>query len=89
MLGDKDIAGVVSAMSSCIDHWYLGVLEGDRVASAEQLTEAVRDYSSAAFDVCDSASQAWRAATRAAGPGDRVVVFGSFRTVAQVVRETL
>lgn len=89
MLGDKDIAGVVSAMSSCIDHWYLGVLEGDRVASAEQLTEAVRDYSSAAFDVCDSVSQGWRAATRAAGPGDRVVVFGSFRTVAQVVQETL
>ena len=89
MLGDKDIAGVVSAMSSCIDHWYLGVLDGDRVASAEQLTEALRDHSPAVLDVCDGVPQAWRAATRAAAPGDRVVVFGSFRTVAQVVQETL
>lgn len=84
MLGDKDAAGVAAAVAGRIDRWYLAGLGGRRGQSAGTLAErvaaAVRDPV-----LCDNIREAVGAAAQAAGPGDRILVFGSFHTVGEAL----
>jgi len=87
MLRDKDIASVVRLLRDRVDHWFCASLEGPRAANSEQLAEIVRaERPDADVRQFDSASQAFVAARDAAGEGDRIVAFGSFLTVADVMR---
>ncbi len=83
MLADKDIAGVVSAVRSRIDHWHVASLPGPRGASAAMLhavllRSGVPPPRVRAFD---DVGAALRAASGEAGEADRIAVFGSFLTV--------
>jgi dihydrofolate synthase/folylpolyglutamate synthase len=86
MLGDKDVAAVIDAVKSRFDHWYLTDLPGPRGLSAESLAGrlAERGVTSGVTRHVDPAS-ALAAAREAAGENDRIVVFGSFLTVAGVM----
>jgi len=86
---DKDIDGVIAAMSEHVDHWCLATLPSPRSASAAELAAKVQavqpereERSIASFD--DPASAYANAISRA-GENDRIVVFGSFLTVAAVM----
>ncbi len=87
MLGDKDIDGVVEAMAGRVDRWHVATVASERAASAERLEQAL-----AAKGLADRARRfatvplAYEAALREAGPDDRILVFGSFLTVADVLR---
>jgi dihydrofolate synthase/folylpolyglutamate synthase len=87
MLGDKDIGGVVDAMKGRVDRWYVAAPQAERAASAARLEEILvgRGLGGAtrAFATVDSALDAAR---REAGPNDRIIVFGSFYTVAEALR---
>jgi dihydrofolate synthase/folylpolyglutamate synthase len=86
MLADKDIEGVVQAMRKVVDSWYLGSLQEARGASAEQLAAALeRIASGTAAGVFPNIRSAYGAACSRALAGDRVVVFGSFHTVGEVL----
>lgn len=87
MLGDKDVDGVVRAVQSRVDHWLLTDLDGPRAASAAQLAQAL-ERTGAGGDVSlfASAEAALAAAKDRAGESDRIVVFGSFLTVAGAMR---
>ena len=90
MLADKDVEGVVSAMGALVDHWYLGGLEGPRGLNVRTLQErAVAVLSGAPCHGDASVAQAYRRACADAQAGDRVVVFGSFHTVAEVLDQGL
>ena len=83
MLKDKDIAGVVRAVSPRITRWHLATLPGPRGATAGQLMEvlaAEKIRTPAAAHA--SAAEALAAARSEAGESDKIVVFGSFLTVA-------
>jgi dihydrofolate synthase/folylpolyglutamate synthase len=84
MLADKDIRGVIDAVRPRIDRWYIAPLPGPRGASADALAEHLRaaGIEGAAVHAFDSIATAYRAARDAAGEADRIVVFGSFLTVA-------
>jgi dihydrofolate synthase/folylpolyglutamate synthase len=88
MFKDKDINGVVGAVKQRITHWLVADAEGARGASAEQiemaLTRAGVDVPISRFS--DVAS-AWLAACELAADNDKIIVFGSFLTVAAVMRE--
>ena len=87
MLRDKDIASVVRLLRDRVDHWFCASLEGPRAATAAQLAEIVCvERPHADVRQFDSASQAFVAARDAAGEGDRIVAFGSFLNVADVMR---
>jgi dihydrofolate synthase/folylpolyglutamate synthase len=87
MLADKDIAGVVEAVRPRIDRWFVAAPEGDRAASAEQLARAIADRAPGApTRSFATVTAALRAAKDEAGPNDRIVVFGSFLTVAEALR---
>lgn len=86
MLGDKDAAAVAALMAGRVDHWLLADLPGPRGLGAEALEPAVRAAGSKGDIRCfASPAEAFAAAQKEAAEGDRIVVFGSFLTVADVL----
>jgi len=88
MLKDKDIAGVATAVKGHITHWLVANAEGPRGASAQQLVAALHQAGVTAPVECfDNAVGAWRAACQIAVNTDKILVFGSFLTVAAVMHD--
>ncbi|WP_127169551.1 bifunctional tetrahydrofolate synthase/dihydrofolate synthase [Xanthomonas sp. BRIP62415] len=84
-LADKDVLGVVDAVATQVDHWTLAGLDGARGQSAQAL-QARLQGSAAAQAVCHGdVAGALAAVLAQAAPGDRVLVFGSFHTVADAL----
>ena len=88
MLRDKDIAGVVHALAQRFTRWHLATLPGPRGTNAEELARVLHK-AGAAGDVSlhPDVATALQAARSAAGESDRVVVFGSFLTVAAAMAQ--
>jgi dihydrofolate synthase/folylpolyglutamate synthase len=84
MLADKDIAGVVAAMRALVDRWYVATLPGPRGASAAAIAATLADagVAPAAIRVHDDVAAALHAAREGIDEADRIVIFGSFLTVA-------
>ena len=86
MLGDKDVAGVVRLLRDRVDHWLLASLPGPRGLSAARLAEILREVGvSGDVREHDSPQAAYQVAREGAAEGDRIVIFGSFLTVADVL----
>ena len=87
MLRDKDVAGVVRLFKGRIDFWHLVDLAGPRALPAGRLAEIVVNENAGGeiFEYSDPAA-AFAAARARAGENDRIVVFGSFLTVAGVMQ---
>ena len=90
---DKDIDGVLAAMSEHVDHWCLTGLPSPRAATASELAAKVQimlevkpDSSEHTVSIFDDPAQAFANALSRAGENDRIVVFGSFLTVAGVMK---
>jgi len=83
-LGDKDIAGVIAAMEDRIDRWWLaGLAEtGPRGLAVDAFAERLAGTKAADGARCPDVADALAAARREAGPGARILVFGSFHTAA-------
>jgi len=88
---DKDIDGVLAHMGAKVDHWLVTDLPLPRAATAQQLEEKLR--ASGALNEAEktvscfaSPEEAYRSAVSKAGENDRIVVFGSFLTVAGAMR---
>jgi len=86
VLRDKDIAGVAANLKASVDEWYVADLPGPRGASAEDVAAVVaRVQPWAEVHRYVTPRAAYAAARAAAGPDDRIVVVGSFLTVADVM----
>lgn len=86
MLRDKPASAVGAIMDAQVHAWYLGGLHvAGRGQDAKSLEAALGNLQSPVTCHADIAS-AFTAARRAARPGDRIVVFGSFHTVESVLR---
>ena len=84
MLRDKDVAGVIDAVKGRIDEWHIATVPGPRGASGEALGSALvaAGVPDRAIHRHASVSAAFAAARKNAIEADRIVVFGSFLTVA-------
>ena len=87
MLRDKDVGGVARALAGQVRHWYLAGLDGARGQAGTELQDRLR----AALPDADTAPYpgvpaALAAARWAAQAGERILVFGSFATVAAAMR---
>ncbi|MES2349463.1 MAG: bifunctional tetrahydrofolate synthase/dihydrofolate synthase [Pseudomonadota bacterium] len=86
---DKDIDGVIAAMSEHVDHWCLTTLPSPRAASASELAAKVQivqaDKAERTINIFEDPASAYANAISRAGENDRIVVFGSFLTVAGVM----
>ncbi len=86
MLSDKDVRGVVDAVKPHIDEWLVSGIDEPRGADADFLRDALeRAGISNHVSVCDTIIDAYRSACERASQDDRIVVFGSFHTVAAVM----
>lgn len=87
MLADKDIAGALAALAGKIDVWLLAGLDTPRGAPASALAAVVADHKLGGSVECfASPAQAYTCAAKRAGEDDRILVFGSFLTVAAAMR---
>jgi dihydrofolate synthase/folylpolyglutamate synthase len=82
MLRDKDIGGVLRELAPLVTRWHLATLDGPRGAEASQLMKFLpgKDVQTHA-----SPAVAFEAAQKRAGQDDKIVVFGSFFTVGEVM----
>jgi len=83
MLDDKDVGGFVRALSAVVDHWYPAGLDTPRGLSSDELLQRLRgQLAPERMHPCTDVAAACRLAGARAAPGDRIVVCGSFFTVA-------
>ncbi len=86
MLADKDAAGVFAALSGEIDAWWACTPESPRAQDAVALAASLRaQVGRAPVSVQPDVNAALAEARGAAREGDRILVFGSFYTVAAVL----
>lgn len=86
MLKDKDIGGVFAHLKDRVDTWYVATLDNPRGASAAELAQAIAQAGAeGAIEQCASPHEAYARAREAATESDRILVFGSFYTVADVM----
>jgi dihydrofolate synthase / folylpolyglutamate synthase len=87
MLRDKDIVGVVEAMKHRVDRWLPASLDGPRAATGAELARILESVAvPGPLSTFQSPSAAFGHAQGRAGEDDRILVFGSFLTVADVLR---
>jgi len=87
-LGDKDLGGICAPLAPWLRAWHLGPITdaGPRGLAVDELARRLAEHLPAEIlHPHRSLAEALAAATRAAGPGGRVLVFGSFHTVAAVM----
>ncbi|HYX67112.1 MAG TPA: bifunctional tetrahydrofolate synthase/dihydrofolate synthase [Burkholderiales bacterium] len=82
MLRDKDIGGVLRELASRVTRWHLASLPGARGAAANELAGHLASRNAQCFS---SPREAFTAALGRASENDKIVVFGSFLTVGEVM----
>ena len=86
MLKDKDMAGVVAALKSQVDVWLVAGIDAPRGASADELGQVLLNAHAGEGLRFPTVTEALHHAYNQAGENDRIVAFGSFYTVAEVMR---
>jgi dihydrofolate synthase/folylpolyglutamate synthase len=81
MLRDKDIGAVLRELAPRITRWHVATLDTARGATAAQIASHLQGN----VHQYDSPAGAFQAARAIANDGDKIVVFGSFFTVADVM----
>ncbi len=87
MLKDKDVMGVVEALKPHVDTWLAAGIDAPRGMDGEELASLL-EKSAVRGNVLrfPGVSQALGHACNVSGENDRIVAFGSFYTVAQVMQ---
>ncbi|WP_215782356.1 bifunctional tetrahydrofolate synthase/dihydrofolate synthase [Paludibacterium sp. B53371] len=85
MLADKDLAAVAALAAGEFDGWFVGGLHMPRGQRAEEIAAILKTAGAKNLRLFDTVSDAWKSALSVAAENDRIVVFGSFHTVAEVM----
>jgi dihydrofolate synthase/folylpolyglutamate synthase len=87
IMSDKDIDAVIAPLIPRVDRWEVATLPPPRGSSAEALRQRLQDAGVAPGAVREHVdpAAAYRAAREEAAEADRIIVFGSFLTVAAVL----
>ena len=86
VLADKDVDGIIESVKGLIDKWYISQLATERTLNCKKLQKLLKQN----CPDCDvqhypSISEAYLAAKQDADNSSRIIVFGSFLTVAEVL----
>ncbi len=86
MLRDKDVAGVILELESIVNHWHVAGLDVPRGLASSELVNLLEEAGvNKPITEYASVEAAHQSALLMAGQKDRIVVFGSFYTVAQAL----
>ena len=87
ILRDKDILGVVAAVSLDIDTWYIAEIENERAANIDTICKAIQKVNPSAHIVTfKNIQEAYQFASNEVERNDRIIAFGSFYTVADIMK---
>ncbi|MFQ5470488.1 MAG: bifunctional tetrahydrofolate synthase/dihydrofolate synthase [Gammaproteobacteria bacterium] len=87
VMADKDIEGILETLINKIDSWYIADLDTERAASAADVRKKLDNLQVANPVVAfKSVRDAYQQALSDAEPNDRIIAFGSFFTVAEVLQ---
>jgi dihydrofolate synthase / folylpolyglutamate synthase len=86
LLNDKDATGVIEAVKAHIDHWFIGGVAAPRGRSAGELRAALTAAGVECVTSCSDLGAAYTQACDMATENDRILAFGSFYTVAAVLK---
>ncbi|MCC5791828.1 MAG: bifunctional tetrahydrofolate synthase/dihydrofolate synthase [Legionellaceae bacterium] len=84
-LADKDIAKLTQPMLKLVNYWYIGQLYDERAAGIDVLQQSLIRQGACELASFASIEAAFSEAVKASSPGDLIVVYGSFFTVAAVM----
>lgn len=85
MLEDKETAGFVAALNDRVAAWYVGGIAAPRGLSGTALAQRLQALGITPTVVAVDVGAAYGSALAAARPGDRIVVCGSFFSVAALL----
>ena len=85
MLSDKDIETVLEILRDQFDEWFIASLSTSRGLNVKQLQMHFAKFNSCQVHSFDNIQLAYQAALTRAGENDRIVIFGSFHTVAEIL----
>lgn len=86
LLKDKDMVGILAALLPQIDAWLFTNIDSPRAASATELKALLETFDVATpAQTFDDPVAAFESARQLATENDRIIVFGSFHTVAPVL----
>ena len=87
VMADKDIEAIFAPLAGVIDYWCLTSVPVSRAAGGERLSEALlQAVPGAEYELCANVAEALQTLLRRVQPHDRIVVFGSFYTVAAALQ---
>ena len=90
VVAGKDAREVFRRIGDRVDRWLLAGLAPEQTGGRGQSSEMLRDQlvaalPNAAYECCSTPQQAYERAQAAVTPNDRIIVFGSFVTVAEIL----
>jgi dihydrofolate synthase/folylpolyglutamate synthase len=87
IMADKDVAGIIDTLAAINGHWYVAAPQCARALKVQTLCEIVTVHNPLSVNRFGSIAEAYTHAMQNAGSSGRVVVAGSFYTVAEVMAE--
>ena len=85
MLADKDLAAVAALAADAFDVWLVAGLAVPRGQRGAEIAAQLAAHGVKEIEIFDQVAGAWAAALSRATESDRIVAFGSFFTVAEVM----
>ncbi|EIJ41536.1 folylpolyglutamate synthase/dihydrofolate synthase [Beggiatoa alba B18LD] len=85
ILKDKDIEGIMRCMLSEVDEWHIAPLHAPRATPIEELQAHLQAIGATHIHCYQTISDAYQTTLQQASALDRVIVFGSFYTVAEAL----
>jgi len=88
VLADKDVCGIIECVGGMFDEWHISQLVSERALEKENLKKQLDNccHDCTIFTYA-SISQAYQEAKKTVDDSMRIVVFGSFLTVAEVLSQ--
>jgi len=88
VLADKDVCGIIECVGGLFDEWHISQLNSERALGKESLKDQLDNCChNCDIHVHPSIAQAYNIAINSVDESMRIVVFGSFLTVAEVLSQ--
>lgn len=85
VLDDKDLGNILRPLYGLVDAWFVARPNCPRGRAAQEVAQTLGQIGCTPVQVCVNVSEAFAAAKQAAHPADRLLVFGSFFSVSEVM----
>lgn len=86
IMADKDVAAVAAEFIPLMDGWLIAAPDVPRAMRVEALANLLQGMGARGLEPLSSLAEAYARARALAGPDDRILVFGSFFTLGEILK---